>query len=145
MTTHMNWGKSIVLTFIVFAGFIGTMVYKMTRQSVDLVRDDYYQTEMTYQQQIDRKANTSRRNPVNVTYEAAQQQLAIALPTTLRKGEVHFYRPSDRQLDFNVSLVDKHTGSQTVSTARMLRGYWRVQLTWSDDQRDYYAEQDLFL
>ena len=50
----MNWGKAIVLTFVLFAGFIGFMVFWMHRERVDLVRDDYCQTEVVYQKQIDR-------------------------------------------------------------------------------------------
>jgi hypothetical protein len=141
----MNWGKSIVLVFIVFAGFIGTLVYKMTRQHVDLVRDDYYQTEMTYQQQIDRVTNASRQSPVAMKYVASQHKLTIALPKMLRTGDVRFYRPSDRKLDFTVPIAAQHTDQQQLSTAELARGFWRVQLTWTDGQRDYYTEQDLFL
>ncbi|GAB2515687.1 FixH family protein [Spirosoma aerophilum] len=141
----MNWGKSIVLTFVLFAGFIGTMVYKMTRQSVDLVRDDYYQTEMAYQQQIERVANARRQEPVAMDFVASKQQFTIALPKMLRTGDIRFYRPSDRKLDFIVPVDVPSRGQQLVSTADLARGYWRVQLTWTDGQRDYYTEQDLFL
>ncbi len=145
ITTPMNWGKSIVLTFVVFAGFIGTMVYKMTRQSVDLVRDDYYQTEMAYQQQIDRETNALRKNPVTMTYLADRNQFTIEVPATLRTGDIQFYRPSNRQLDFNISLDARQVGTKVVSTAKLARGRWRVKFNWSDDQRDYYTEQELSL
>ncbi|AUD04266.1 FixH family protein [Spirosoma pollinicola] len=141
----MNWGKSIVLTFVVFAGFIGTMVYKMTRQSVDLVRDDYYQTEMTYQQQIDREINARQKSPVNMTYQADKNQFAIELPATLRKGDIHFYRPSNLKLDFSIPLDASQVGTKVVSTAKLARGRWLVKLNWSDDQREYYTEQELSL
>jgi hypothetical protein len=53
-----NWGGAIVLSFVVFAGFIGTMVYRMISQRVDLVADNYYQEEV-YQKQIERIQHTS--------------------------------------------------------------------------------------
>jgi nitrogen fixation protein FixH len=117
----------------------------MTRQSIDLVRDDYYQTEMAYQEQIDRETNASQKSPIDMGYQADKNQFAIVLPATLRKGDIHFYRPSDRKLDFNVPLEAAHPGTQVVPTAKLARGFWRVKLTWSDGQRDYFTEQDLFL
>ncbi len=141
----MNWGKAIVLTFILFAGFIGVMIYRMCRQSVDLVRDDYYQTEIVYQQQIDRIANARQNKPISMTFQADSQQFTIVLPMALRKGELHFYRPANRELDFNVPIPIAHTSRQVVSTAKLARGYWRVQFTWSDGEHDYYNEDDLFL
>lgn len=141
----MNWGKAIVLAFILFAGFIGFMIYRMHRQRVDLVRDDYYQTEIVYQQQIDRMKNARRKKPVNMTYQSKSQQVVIPLPTALRHGDIHFYRPADRQLDFIVRIPPAHANRQVVSTARLARGHWRVQFTWSDGERDYYTEENLFL
>ena len=81
----MNWGKAIVLTFVLFAGFIGIMVFWMHRERIDLVRDDYYQTEIGYQQQIDRMTNARHKKPMDMTYQATTQQLTVALPATLRK------------------------------------------------------------
>jgi hypothetical protein len=141
----MNWGKAIIVVFIVFAGFIGGMVYWMSRERVDLVRDDYYQTEVLYQKQIDRMTNARQKTPMNMTYQKKTHQIAVALPATLVKGEIHFYRPADRQLDFIVPIPAVHTNRQLVSTAKLARGYWRVQFTWSDGQYGYYTEDDIFL
>lgn len=141
----MSWGKAIPLVFIFFAGFIGTMVFRMSRQRIDLVRDDYYQDEITYQQHIDRVANARQNQPTAMTYESDKQVIAITLPEALRRGAIHFYRPADRQQDFDVKIPADHTRRQVVSTAHLARGYWRVQFTWSDGRLDYYSEQDVFL
>jgi len=141
----MNWGQAIVLTFILFAGFIGVMVFRMSRQRVDLVRDDYYQTEIAFQQHIDQVTNAKKNPAVGINYQSDHKQVAFTLPASLSKGQILFYRPSDRRQDFNVSIPANHPHQQTVSTAALHKGFWRVQLTWSDGQREYYTEQDLFL
>ncbi len=141
----MNWGKAIIIVFIVFAGFIGSMVYWMSRERIDLVRDDYYQTEVLYQKQIDRIANARRINPITMTYQRETHQVTVVLPATLIKGEIHFYRPADRQLDFIVPIPAVHTNRQVVSTATLAEGYWRVQFTWSDGRHSYYTEETIFL
>jgi hypothetical protein len=148
----MNWGKAIPLVFVVFAGFIGTLVVRMSREHIDLVRDDYYQTELTFQQHIDRVRNARRNTPayspqrtLAMTYQPDSQQVVFVLPDSLRRGQIAFYRPADRRADFQVTIPVQHPARQVVSTKTLPKGYWRVQFTWSDGQREYYAEEPLFL
>ena len=140
----MNWGKAIILVFVLFAGFIGTMVYRMSSQRVDLVREDYYQDELAYQQHIDRVRNTVRM-PVGVTYRPEQQQIALAFKGTVSKGSVTFYRPADRRMDIHIPIPADQAGQRVLSTAVLAKGYWRVQGTWTDGQHDYYAEKEVFV
>lgn len=141
----MNWGKSIVLVFVVFAGFIGSMVFLMTRQRVDLVRDDYYQTEMAYQLQIERVARTARLgSSFELQYDSDHQQIAFSLPDSVQSGEVKLYRPSDRRQDTFVRLKPDQT-QQTISTANLTKGYWKVQFSWSDGRQDYFTEKPLYI
>ena len=141
----MNWGKSIVLVFILFAGFIGSLVFLMSRQQVDLVREDYYQTELAFQQQIDRVARTTRLKTAVMNYDSVQQKLVIALPDSLQKGEVKFYRPSNRRQDTYVQIQPNAQQRQLISTSSLAKGYWKVQLSWSDGQLDYFTEKELFI
>ena len=135
-----------MLVFIAFAGFIGTLVYLMTRERIDLVRDDYYQDEIAYQQHIDRLNRTSTNNALfAMTYQSDQQQVSFVLPDSLQKAVITFYRPADRLADFAVVVTSPHPTRKTVSTVKMVKGYWRVQLAWSDARRDYYKENELFI
>ncbi|GAB4049996.1 FixH family protein [Spirosoma litoris] len=146
----MNWGKSIILVFVLFGGFIGTMVYRMTRERIDLVNDNYYQNEIEYQQHIDRVSNAQQINSdlnsaTAMTYLADQQQIVFVLPTSLQKGEITFYRPGDSRQDFRVAIAARHPTRQVVPTKAMAKGNWRVQFTWSDGHREYYKEEQIFL
>lgn len=141
----MNWGKAIILVFVLFVGFIGTMVVQMTRQRVDLVSDTYYQNEIDFQQHIDRVTNARLNPSVTMTYQSDQQQVVFVLPTNLQKGEITFYRPGDRRQDFRVIIPAQHPIRQVVPTKSLAKGNWRVQFTWSDGQRAYYKEEQIFL
>lgn len=142
----MNWGKSIVLIFIVFAGFIGTLVFLMTRQKVDLVREEYYQNELAYQRQIDRAARTIRlRKSVTLLYQPARQQVAFVHSDSIQTAELTFYRPSDRRQDVQLKLNPNGNPIPPVSTARLAKGYWKVQITWSDGRQDYFTEKALVI
>lgn len=146
----MNWGKSIILVFVLFAGFIGTMVYLMTRERIDLVSENYYQNEIEYQQHIDRVSNAHQINgglnsSTTMTYQADQQQVVFVLPSALQKGEITFYRPGDSKQDFRVAIPAQHPTRQVIPTKSLEKGNWRVQFTWSDGQREYYKEEQIFI
>ncbi|MES2519944.1 MAG: FixH family protein [Bacteroidota bacterium] len=138
----MNWGKSIVLSFVVFASFIGTMAYKMATAKVDLVRTNYYQKEIEFQQQINRVHNsTALKSNKAMTYSPETQVLRIGFPATVSKGEVTFFRPSDKGLDFTIPI--QKISLFNYSTEKLTKGYWKVQATWTDGIREYYLEDEL--
>ncbi|PQA60844.1 FixH family protein [Siphonobacter curvatus] len=141
----MNWGKSIILAFILFGSFIGFLVYRMMRTQVDLVRPDYYQTEMAYQQQIDRVAHTkTAKELVTMQYRPQKQQVQFSVPNTVQEGKIQFFRPSDAKLDFTVA-VRPGAAAQTISTETLKTGYWRVKVTWSDGNQEYYTEEEIII
>jgi nitrogen fixation protein FixH len=116
----------------------------MSSQQVDLIGSDYYQKEIAYQEQINRIQNTKTLvNAKAMNYSPETQTIKILLPTKATKGEVTFFRPSDKHLDFSVPITSKSNSMITLSTASLDKGFWRVQATWSDGTKEYYLEQEL--
>ncbi|MDI9876156.1 MULTISPECIES: FixH family protein [Bacteroidota] len=141
-----NWGGAIVLSFVVFAGFIGTMVYRMISQRVDLVADNYYQQEEVYQKQIERIQHTSLlKQKSSMTYSIPDQIIRIALPTSVKKGEVTFFRPSDKNLDFSVPVLAQSNSLVTIPTTNLKKGLWKIQTTWTDGREEYYLEDEVVI
>ena len=142
----MSWGNAIILIFILFAGFIGTMVYLMHLERIDLVRDDYYQDEIAYQRQINRVANSRHIDAMTfIQYLPTSNEIRLTLPDSLQRDTFLLYRPADRRQDVRLGLT---TTSPTISTIPMQGkpgGLWRAQLSWSDSQRDYYTDCELTL
>lgn len=140
----MNWGKAIVLSFVLFATFILTIIYKMMNQRVDLVKEDYYVEELNYQKQIDRISNAKNIQSATVLkYSAETNEIVITLPESVKKGDVMFFRPSDKSLDFKKSFNETNTLS--IPTTTMAKGRWKVQVFWSDGQSEYYKEEEIFI
>jgi len=145
-TFRFHWGHATVLTFVVFAGFIGTLVYRMSTQRIDLVRSGYYESGVAYQQQVQRRQNAQHFNPANaMNYSPADHRLTIALPTAVSRGEVLLYRPSDQRQDFKVKLPAVANSLIKIPTDHLAPGRWRVEATWSDGQRDYFLEEELVI
>jgi nitrogen fixation protein FixH len=146
--TRTLWPYAIITAFLLFGSYIGYMVSQTMRTTVDLVSANYYQQELAYQQRIDSEARTAALpSAVTIGYQAAEQQLRLQLPATLRgqklKGQLHFFRPSDLQLDFTLPLQPDSDLSQRISTHKMASGLWRVRVDFTADGQAYFVEQDL--
>lgn len=109
----LNWGKSIVLAFILFISFIMFFVVNMLtddKYDHDLVVESYYKKNLTLQKDIDdSKKALALEHKVEINLK--NQDLEILFPTEFDpegiKGELFMYRPSDKSLDFTVDVKSK--------------------------------------
>ena len=142
------WPIAIVAYFIVFIAFIVTFTVFAARQHVDLVSADYYEQEIHFQKQIDRLSRTQPiQAQVAITYDAARQQISIALPPgqdhRRTSGQVRFYRPSDAAIDRTLPLDLNPDGAQLVNVKPLLSGLWKVRVQWTIEGQDYYFDQPI--
>ncbi|GAA4495897.1 hypothetical protein GCM10023172_08410 [Hymenobacter ginsengisoli] len=148
-TQRTLWPYAIIATFVLFAGYIGFMVQRAMRTTVDLVSPDYYQQELRYQQRMESVARTAALPaPVQVQYEPARQRLTLTLPPALAgqpvRGQVHFFRPSDQKLDFTLPFAPSgERPAQQLSTSRLQAGYWRLRLDFEAGGQQYFLEKEL--
>ena len=137
----MNWGKSIVLYFVIFVSFIGILAYKMAVSKVDLVKPNYYQKEIDYQNEIDRNRNSAIFKSIKaIHYSPELARVTIDFPTDVKSGEVVFYRPSDKNLDIAIAL--KNAKHFEYVTKALKPGLWKVRTVWSDGTLEYYIENE---
>lgn len=144
------WPYALVAFFAVFISFIFWFISVAVRQRTDLVRPDYYDQEIRYQQQIDRLRRTAQPGlAVRVALAADGRGLAVALPAAhaadFGGGTVSFYRPSDARQDRQVALRPGPDGTQSVPVDGLRGGLWRVQLAWKSGGAEFYHEQSVML
>ncbi len=144
------WPKLIVATFVFFALFIGNMVRQAMKSDVDLVSQDYYKKELAFQKHIDQLSATAHfKKNILINYAAAAEQISLVFPTTKSKekisGVVHFFRPSDAKLDFEVPLQLNENLQHHLSTKALAKGLWRVKISWNFNNQDYYQQKDIIL
>jgi len=142
------WPYAIIATFVLFAGYIGFMVQQAMRTTVDLVSPNYYQQELAYQQRMETVARTAALPaPVQLRHDAATRRLTLHLPAALAsqpvQGQIHFFRPSNQQLDFSLPLQAE--AEQTFSTRQMQPGYWRIRLDFTAGEQAYFVERNIML
>jgi hypothetical protein len=142
----MNFGKWIVVAFTVFAGFIATLVTVCVRQDIPLVTKDYYEEELNYQSQIERKENTNRltETPV-ISLQDRQIKLSYGSLPRITKGEIRLFRPSDPRLDQRFMIEASSSTFRTFKIINPENGLYKARLTWEQDGKEYFLEKIVVL
>lgn len=142
----MSWGKGIVLSFVLFALFIGVLAAICIREEVPLVGADYYKQELLFQQQIDR-VNNANQLPLKPVILSTGQFVEIQFnqAAEISGGELKLFRPSDETLDRHFKLNDGFHTKVLIDTEAMSRGMYKAQLRWFMNGKEYYIEQVIYL
>ncbi len=138
----MSIGKWIVVAFVLFAGFIATLVVVCMRQDISLVSKDYYKEELAYQQQITRINNTARLTTKPVV-RVTNRALVITLDSTNRvdRGEVKLFCPSNARMDRTFTLNQDSNLSTGFDLTGLQTGMYRVKFSWTLHGKDFYHEE----
>ena len=139
-----SWGKGIFITYALFLVIILSVVVYLSSIDVNLVTEDYYEKELNHQDQIDKEARTSQLSE-KLKITVTENLINLKFPSLFKpyeiSGLVQFYRPSDSQQDFSVNIELSDSLEQTISTASIQKGYWRIKVDWSVEEKDYFNEK----
>lgn len=141
------WPIAIVAYFAVFMTFIACFIVYASRQRVDLVRADYYEAEIKFQQQIDR---VERSRPVEaevaIKYDLQGAKIILQLPRESQKGafgKIELYRPSDARQDKSIKLAADQNGTQQIDVRGLQSGLWKVRVNWTCAGQEYFVEKPI--
>lgn len=143
----INWGTGIVLAIISFMTFILFLVITMTTNQEfnhDLVVEEYYKQELTFQDQLNRESNALNLES-NIDIEIAPQGVIVSFPGQLDpariQGSIVLYRPSNKEMDFMIPISLKD--DQLLIPAALLdEGRWNIVIDWSYMEESYYFKED---
>ena len=144
----MNWGKSIVLAFIVFISFIMFFLVKTFTQKeydYDLVSEHYYEDELGFQKDIDHEKNVEKLLK-KVVFKTAEDSVTIVLPNESKQviiGKINFYRPSNQKLDF-IQTINSKNNEFVFTSDKLVKGRWDVSITWhyKNNPKEVYFKKD---
>jgi nitrogen fixation protein FixH len=144
----INWGAGIVLAIIGFVSFILFLVITMSTDkaySHDLVTEEYYKTELDFQQQLEKESNAQNLSK-NISIEKTSEGLVIHFPEELDpsqiNGKMFLYRPSNKQLDseFPLSLSSHQL---LVPDNRLVGGRWNILIDWTEGKEAYFYKEEI--
>lgn len=147
MKLKINWGTGIALAIMSFMTFILYLVITMTSDknfNHDLVTEEYYKQELSFQNKLDREAN-SRNLVNNIITEEVEDGLLIKFPEELNyasiKGNIFLYRPSDKEKDFTIPIELK--AHQVLIPGRYFEnGRWNVEIDWTYEAESYFYKKE---
>ena len=167
MFKKFNWGWGIAIVYSSFVlTFLAFLAYTTT-QKVELVSEDYYNSELTYQSRMN-AINRGKSIEDKINFNLVKNNLTFNLPfdaKNITDGKIKLYRPSNSKLDKqfeiksllnqnnsrSVNNYNNNTDSMQISNNVSLnlekfeKGLWKVQVEWSILDSNYYFEKTVFL
>jgi hypothetical protein len=139
----MNWGYGIMIFYICFASTLIFVLIQSFNVKHNLVVDNYYDDDLSYQTTIDKRNNYLRSNNIIIKTKKKEDQIEFNfIRTKSLSGNIHFYRPSNKDEDFVIPILES---TFTFDTKDISNGKWKVKIDWQDDNVFYYHEKDIYL
>lgn len=141
----MNWGKGITIFIATFMLFIASMVFYAFTKDADLVREDYYENELVYDQTKTNKLNYLELNePVSVAKN--QSGIVFQFPESVKPnatGKIIFYRPDQKKYDCEFTLEIDSAHQQILAYKNFKEGYYDLQVEWNDGEKTFLFEDHI--
>ena len=144
----MNWGRSLILVFVLFAAFMAYLVFRASNTHFDLVSTEYYKDELRYQDKINGLQHAAKLS-TPVQMQINNQMLHIDLPAEMRgksiKGELWLYCKTDAGKDVRIPIAADTTASFSIQLAGRSAGRYLAKLHWESLQVPYDFEQEIII
>jgi hypothetical protein len=137
----MNWGKWIIVAFVLFTGFIAILVTVCMRQEINLVSKEYYREELAYQDQILRMNNANKLDK-KPAIQKAGTFLTIDFDhfNKIENGKLKLFSPSDPKKDKVFILNASEGNQQSIPVDNLAKGMYRAQMQWNMNGQEYFVE-----
>jgi hypothetical protein len=140
----ISWGVGITITIVVFMIVSLWLIYFSFNQEVNLVRDDYYEAEVQFNEKM---ATINRTNLLTekINISLVPQNIQVVFPETFShdkiEGSIFLYRPSDRDLDLKLPIQLDSSKVQLINTENMINGLWEIKIEWNVDTNIYFNDK----
>jgi nitrogen fixation protein FixH len=143
---NFNWGHGIIVTFVLFGAFMAYFYVNMSKESIELVGKNYYADGQEFQRKInERKQTEALAEKAIIQFAEDFKQAKIQLPSSIQKGTLVFYRPSNATLDRTLIITSDSSGLSFIQTDFLIKGPWNVSLQWEKAGKNYVKEQRILI
>ncbi len=143
----MNFGGKIVILYLSFVTLILTLVFNCYSMDVDLVSSDYYAQEINFQQKIN-ATNNEKDLKSSITHSLNDKSITLTIDSALMSkdfnGTINFFRPSDSKKDVQLKM-NFVNNEQVIDTKKLVHGAYKMQLSWTSNQKNYFKEEVIFI
>ncbi len=143
----MNWGYRIIVVYVMFISGIVYMVVRASAQKTDLVRTDYYEEELKYQQTIDATENANALT-AKLKCEVQRDTMFIYFPAEMKKANITstlwLYCIADKNNDIK-KTAGTSNGEIALPLTATNKGMHDVKVNWTVEGKQYYFEEKIRL
>lgn len=139
----MNWGKGIILIYVLFVAGIAYLVYGATQTTFELVEDNYYEKELAFQNQINWTKNAIDQK-MNVEIHESESGIILSVSSNdsnvsseFTAATAWFYNAADKSKDRHIAL-GKSTLGKWIIDEEIPQGHFEVKLKWNNSTRDTF-------
>lgn len=148
----MNWGYKIVLSFVLFAGFVFYLVFRMMTSGNDLLKSTYYKSGPEINQELKLMENSSRlKEQLEIQRKPGNDQvLLIRLPSENPPlvGDVELTcLASDKgDMKFPIRMVQSEKyWVQELPLPHPFGGTWLCEMKGRQEGRAFLIRKEFFL
>ncbi len=122
------------------------MVVMAIQQDFYLVREDYYEADLSYEEKYQRTQNAlSLSGDLEIEYDGSSK-LTIYLPSELAEkeleGQIHLYKPNDANLDQKTDISGVTGESLVFNVGELQSGLWEIRLDVDTDEEGFYFQKE---
>lgn len=141
-----NWAVMVPAFYITFVAVLVSFVVWTFTQKVELVDEKYYDMEPQYLERLDKIERVNRlEDKLKMIYsnDAILLQFPKVNSYSSINGEIFFFRPSEKKLDFKAKL-NLDSNYQVIFPAKdMKKGLWKLKIDWASGDSTFYNEEIL--
>lgn len=140
-----NWGVGITIFIVAFIAFILSFVFRASQINTDLTSEDYYEQEINYQPTIDAKNNAISLKGKFI-FNQNEDFYIVQFPSehnVIEKGNLHFYRPENADLDKKFEITLSNSGEMAIPMTSLSKGVYKLGIHWTKDSKDYFIEKEI--
>jgi hypothetical protein len=141
----MNWGKGIAIVIVMFMLYIISFVYRAFQKDADLVREDYYEHEINFDQNKIDKQNYNELEG-KVTISKNEDGIYFQFPPEVKQditGSISFYRPDTKKYDRKFELQLNEEKQQVLDYDNFREGSYEITVQWEENSKGYIFEDKI--
>jgi hypothetical protein len=142
-THKFSWGTGIAIVIVLACMGIIFMVYKATTYNFEMVANDYYEKELTYNDQLAAIANAKKIGD-SLTIMSQKDFLLIqfpAMPQQAIQGTVTLYCVTDAQKDIVRKIALNDQGIMLFEQSLLIASSYKAIAEFTSNGKNYYFEQ----
>jgi hypothetical protein len=146
MKMKFNWGHGIFIGIACCVTALLILVFNSTKETIDLVVEDYYPKELKFENDIEKIKNTKSLEK-NISF-SVRDSIYVQFPDIdsnklAFEGEIWFYRPSDKSLDIKSEIMLNDSLYMSFPLTKFSAGKYEIIVDWSCNDTEFLTKEIL--